>query len=1264
MRQQIIRFGAVMALLAGAFVVGSANSSVRADAGEGVPGAPRALGERLATGFSHTCVLVDTGEINCWGRGTYGQTGHGTTAAIGDDEDPGAVPDGYQLTMPGLRKAVAITAGYNHTCALLTNATVVCWGNNTFGQLGYGNTNDIGDDERPNENPVNGGILALPANAKVAVVAAGGNHTCAITVDGDVYCWGDNAFGQLGYGNTNDIGDNESLAARAPVKLPIASPVGLALGARHTCVLSAAGTVSCWGEGQYGQLGMGNTNSIGDNEVPESVGVPVDLGFVGATTIPLRASAITAGDAHTCAIVTGARVKCWGAAGYGQLGRGNSTPIGDNETPAATTPLNIGNNDAIESVSAGDIHTCATTIAHVVYCWGNSDFGQAGQGTTVPIGDTAGERPNAPVQLPNGLGARVVSAGAAHTCVVLDGNNVTCWGQATFGQLGYGNINHIGDNEFVAANPVHGGRVLLRASPVNTVALAVGHGAHTCAIVRGGSVSCWGANSWGQLGLARPDAIGDDELPETAGTVALPENRAALALAIGEFHTCALLAGGKVSCWGNGANGRLGYGNTAPVGDNETPATGPGFVQLPGGATATAIATGMAHTCALLASGKVTCWGANGSGQLGYGNTNAIGDNETPANNPTNGGTVALPGGYTARAIAAGGNTTCAILLNDALTCWGENSFGQLGFGNTNAIGDTETPANNPVAAGFIPLGGGVRVLQVSVGRDHVCAVRTDFQLLCWGSNEFGQLGSGAGTGAAARIGDNEFVTQAPNGGVVPSGRQVRSVSAGWAHTCAIDSVHKAYCWGAGSAGRLGYGNTATIGDNETAAFAAALTNLGLVEQVAANNSHTCDVHSGGLLYCWGYGGHGRLGFGNATDIGDNEEPGAVELLGVRTANSMAPTEYTPNTLTRLLDTRAGQPFEGGAGTGQKLSPATGVQALLIAGRGGVAPDATAVSLNFTITGAVGNGFLRAYPCLTPSTASTLNFTTGSTVANHTIMGLGDSKSVCIEVSSAVHVIVDVAGAFGPSSQVHAISPARLLDTRPGQPTIDGSFSGVGVVPANGTVTLQVAGRGGVPIGATAVWLNTVAVGPTGNGFVTAYPCGIRPLASSLNYVAGVNRANGALVKLNSSGQLCLYTNMATHLLADVTASVDPSAPVTVNSPVRLVDTRVGQQTIDGIDAGGGAWAANTSYDYSLRSRVGIEPAGRAVVLNVTGLSSTNGYITIARCFSGASGSTINIGPGKAVANTVIVELFPGDRICGTSSVAAQVIIDLEGTLY
>lgn len=118
---------------------------------------------------------------------------------------------------------------------------------------------------------------------------------------------------------------------------------------------------------------------------------------------------------------------------------------------------------------------------------------------------------------------------------------------------------------------------------------------------------------------------------------------------------------------------------------------------------------------------------------------------------------------------------------------------------------------------------------------------------------------------------------------------------------------------------------------------------------------------------------------------------------------------------------------------------------------------------------------------------------------------------------------------------------------------------------------------------------------------------------------------------------------MATHLLADVTAYVDPSAPLTVISPVRLVDGSAGQRPVDGIDAGGGAWATNTLYDYSLRSRVGLEPAGaRAVVLNVTGLSSTNGYITIARCFSGASGSTINIGPGKAVANTVIVELFPG----------------------
>lgn len=234
MRQQIIRFGAVVALLGGALVVGPEAGSVRADAGGGVPGArPRAL----KGGFGHTCVLVDTGEINCWGRGAFGQTGHGTSETIGDDDDPGSTADGYQLSMPGLRKAVAVTTGSNHTCALLTNTTVTCWGLANNGQLGYGERfSDIGDDERPHENPVNGGIVALPGNAKVAVVAAGGNHTSAITVGSDVYCWGDNTFGQLGYGNVDDIGEQREPGRRATRQVGQCQPGGVGAGpAPHMC---------------------------------------------------------------------------------------------------------------------------------------------------------------------------------------------------------------------------------------------------------------------------------------------------------------------------------------------------------------------------------------------------------------------------------------------------------------------------------------------------------------------------------------------------------------------------------------------------------------------------------------------------------------------------------------------------------------------------------------------------------------------------------------------------------------------------------------------------------------------------------------------------------------------------------------------------------------------------------------------------------------------------------------------------------------------
>ncbi len=376
-------------------------------------------------------------------------------------------------------------------------------------------------------------------------------------------------------------------------------------GSSHTCALLAGGRVRCWGSGDEGRLGYGNTNKIGDDETPGSVG-PVNLGR--------KAVAITAGTNHTCALLAGGRVRCWGYNFEGRLGYGNTDEIGDDETPGSVGPVKLGRRAV--AISAGGSHTCALLEGGVVRCWGQGFYGQLGYGNKNDIGDD--ETPGSVGQVDLGGKAVAISAGTTHTCALLVGGKVRCWGYGGDGRLGYANKKNIGDDE----TPGSVGPVKLGGK---AVAISAGE-SHTCALLKNGRVRCWGYGGTGGLGYANTNSIGDDETPASVGLVNL--GRKAVAISVGS-HTCALLEGGRVRCWGAGTYGRLGYGNTNSIGDNETPGS-VGPVDLGPGRRAVAISAGSFHTCSLLKGGAVRCWGAGFSGQLGYGNTNSIGDNETP----------------------------------------------------------------------------------------------------------------------------------------------------------------------------------------------------------------------------------------------------------------------------------------------------------------------------------------------------------------------------------------------------------------------------------------------------------------------------------------------------------------------------------------------------------------------------------------------------------------------------------------------------------
>jgi alpha-tubulin suppressor-like RCC1 family protein len=269
---------------------------------------------QLAAGGSHTCALLETGAVRCWGDGWRGQLGYGNRNNIGDDEAPAAAGD---VDVGG--PVVQLAAGGNRTCALLEAGAVRCWGDGDYGWLGYGNEDDIGDDETP------AAAGDVDVGGSVAQLAVGWNRTCALLETGAVRCWGFGEYGQLGYGNRNDVGDDEVPAAAGDVD--VGGPVvQLAAGASHTCALLETGAVRCWGRGLDGQLGYGNTNNIGDNESPVVAG---DVN-VGGLVVQLAG-----GGEHTCALLETDVVRCWGRGLEGRLGYGNQESIGDNETPAS-----------------------------------------------------------------------------------------------------------------------------------------------------------------------------------------------------------------------------------------------------------------------------------------------------------------------------------------------------------------------------------------------------------------------------------------------------------------------------------------------------------------------------------------------------------------------------------------------------------------------------------------------------------------------------------------------------------------------------------------------------------------------------------------------------------------------------------------------------------------------------------------------------------------------------------------------------------------
>jgi alpha-tubulin suppressor-like RCC1 family protein len=726
----------------------------------------------ISAGRRHTCVLTDKGIVKCWGENEDGQLGDGTTirksTAVG-------VLGLHEHAEPILN----IKAGFNHTCVLTSSGNVKCWGNNAFGQLGDGTQTSR---STPVEAPLpdyaeivsagtlhtcaatNGGLYCwgivgyqflngedvvniafkpylidtsnIPAEEQILSIQSGSDFDCLLMVSGSVYCWGRNDRGQLGRGR-------KSYSSNVPEKV-----VGLTgrvewlvLGGYHACARIEGGTVQCWGDNKYGQLGRGTLGSNADASSYKVGEVP------GLHDV----SDISAGAYHTCVLLVDGRAKCWGDSRFGQLG---GLLLAPNRFVDVT-----GVPDNLQWIAAGASHTCALTAAGVVVCWGNNKYGQLGDYAAVPAPlqtpmstQTTGSETKPATLTPSrtpSLGnlASAVAAGWKHTCVATGEGEVKCWGNNEHGELGNGTVRS-------SSVPVD-------VTGVGGVVSIVAGWGHTCALTSAGGVKCWGYNKNGELGNGKTanSSTPVDVVGLTSGVIAIEA---------GDDHTCAVLAGGGVKCWGYNEYGQLGDGTTI---SRNIPVDVGGLI-----GKVTGVAAGWGHTCALTDAGAVKCWGNDEQGQLGDGM-------ENQEYRPTPGSVSGLI--YGVKAISADGGHTCVLATDGKVKCWGNNKYGQLGDGTA------ETRRIPVEVAGL-----GIEPVDIVVGWNTTCVLGSDGGLFCWGWNYYGQLGNGIRTTSTLPVEAGELVYG------------VTDVALGWGHTCAITDAGGVQCWGWNANGQIGDGST------------------------------------------------------------------------------------------------------------------------------------------------------------------------------------------------------------------------------------------------------------------------------------------------------------------------------------------------------------------------------------------------------------------------------------------------------------------------
>lgn len=665
-----------------------------------------------------------------------------------------------------------VSSGYNHSCALTPENQLKCWGSNTSGQ--------IGNNYISRSTPA---TMTGLENDVITQFVTGGYNSCIINSAGALKCWGaNNQWKQLG--NPAYNGDMGTPVIATGMESGV---ISASIGNGFICAIKNDGGIYCWGLDYY----------LSYQEPYEWVLQPVPILI---DTI-LGAKEIKSSGDHSCVRTAEDQLMCWGS---------------DQQYPGLVTGINN-----VEDFSLGESQTCAITRPtetepQKIYCWGGSTFDEW-ETTPVISGETS-----TPLK---------VAAGKEHTCMILEVGGVRsvyCMGSNQEGQVGTGSFDYVSE-----PSPVAG----------TEGALAISAGEfHSNVVLDSGLIKSWGGNTFGQLGNG---FFFRRQLPIHLDTTLFPEGL--LDVVSGENHTCALTTTGAVKCWGGNLHGQLGNGTVG------------GFVEVPVQAVGlesgvSQLSSGTYHTCALLDTGEVKCWGYNVAGLLGTGHPDNSDEKlPTPAFVILGTGGEHLTG---VTQIDCGSWHTCALLVDGSVSCWGANDVGQLG---SPVPTEYSTIIPFPVT---VPFEGSFK--DIALGRMHSCAIASNGTVFCWGVNYNGELG----------LGYMDWDAHPTPTLINYPYSDAAEIDSGGDRTCMKTDSAGVYCWGNYSGYDYDQGEVFPI-----VGLRGPVKSLSTGGNTSRYNQHTCAViESTGAVQCWGENGYSQLGDGTYNNYTSNDP---VDVVGL-----------------------------------------------------------------------------------------------------------------------------------------------------------------------------------------------------------------------------------------------------------------------------------------------------------------------------------------------------------------------------------------------